>query len=127
MKKKLNSFSEFDGIIPALKTAFTFKVKEKSNSFDDLELIQEKEEELEQNRDIVKEDLVINDDQENVKNPIISGYSLEREPRILECLKRIKQKEKLLRVCICWEQKENMKFDCFFLFTVERFGEKQKL
>ena len=97
----MNSFSEFDGIIPALKTAFTFKVKEKFNSFDNIEKIQEEKlEEHEQNRDIVNEDLVLDDDEENVQNSITSGDSLEKEPRILECLKQIKQKEKLLRVCI---------------------------
>ena len=63
----MNSFSEFDGIIPALKTAFTFKVKEKFNSFDNIEQIQEEKiEEHEQNRDIIKEDLLLDDDEENL-------------------------------------------------------------
>ena len=80
-----------------MKTAFTFKVKEEFNNFDDLELIEEeKVEELEQNREINNDDLV--DKQENVKSK--DGDSPEKEPRILECLKQIKQKEKLLRVCI---------------------------
>ena len=81
-----------------MKTAFTFKVKEEFNSFDDIKLIEEeKVEELEQNREINNDDLVVLDNQETEKNPIISK---EKEPRILECLKQIKQKEKLLRVCI---------------------------
>ena len=83
-----------------MKTAFTFKVKEEFNSFDDIKLIEEeKVEELEQNREINNDDLDLFDDQENVK---ISKNedSPEKEPRILECLKQIKQKEKLLRVCI---------------------------
>ena len=86
-----------------MKTAFTFKVKEELNSFDDIKLIEEeKVEELEQNREINNDDLVVVDNQETDKNQITSkdGDSLEKEPRILECLKQIKQKEKLLRVCI---------------------------
>ena len=86
-----------------MKTAFTFKVKEEINRFDDIDLIEdEKEEELEQNCEINNEDLVLLDELDNIKNPITSkdGDSLEKEPRILECLKQIKQKEKLLRVCI---------------------------
>ena len=95
-------FSEFDGIIPALKTAFTFKVKEKLNSFDDIKLIkEEKVEELVQNREINNDNLVLDDDDENVEDLISKdGDSQEKEPRILECLKKIKQKEKLIRVCI---------------------------
>ena len=83
-----------------MKTAFTFKVKEELNSFDDIKLIEEeKVEELEENRE-TNDDLV--DNQETDKNSITSkgGDSLEKDPRILECLKQIKQKEKLLRVCI---------------------------
>ena len=86
-----------------MKTAFTFKVKEKLNSFDDIKLIkEEKVEELVQNREINNDNLVLDDDDENVEDSIISkdGDSQEKEPRILECLKKIKQKEKLLRVCI---------------------------
>ena len=85
-----------------MKTAFTFKVKEEFNSFDDIKLIEEeKVEELEQNCEITNDDLAVVDKQETDKNPISSkGYSLEKEPRILECLKQIKQKEKLLLVCI---------------------------
>ena len=86
-----------------MKTAFTFKVKEEINRFDDIDLIEdEKVEELEQNCEINNEDLVLLDELDNIKNPITSkdGDSLEKEPRILECLKQIKQKEKLLRVCI---------------------------
>ena len=86
-----------------MKTAFTFKVKEDINRFDDIDLIEdEKVEELEQNCEINNEDLVLLDELDNIKNPITSkdGDSLEKEPRILECLKQIKQKEKLLRVCI---------------------------
>ena len=86
-----------------MKTAFTFKVKEEFNSFDDIKLIEEqKVEELEQNRDINKDDLVLDDDQETDTNSTTNkdGDSLGKEPRILECLKQMKQKEKLLRVCI---------------------------
>ena len=86
-----------------MKTAFTFKVKEKLNSFDDIKLIEEeKVEELVQNREINNDNLVLDDDDENVEDSIISkdGDCQEKEPRILECLKKIKQKEKLLRVCI---------------------------
>ena len=86
-----------------MKTAFTFKVKEKLNSFDDIKLIkEEKVEELEQNREINNDNFVLDDDDENVEDSIISkdGDSQEKEPRILECFKKIKQKEKLLLVCI---------------------------
>ena len=86
-----------------MKTAFTFKVKEKLNSFDDIKLIkEEKVEELVQNREINNDNLVLDDDDENVEDSIISkdGDCQETEPRILECFKKIKQKEKLLLVCI---------------------------
>ena len=85
-----------------MKTAFTFKVKEELNRFDDIKLIEEeKVEELEQNCEINNDDLAEVDNQETDQNPISSkGYSLEKEPRILECLKQIKQKEKLSLVCI---------------------------
>ena len=85
-----------------MKTAFTFKVKEELNRFDDIKLIEEeKVEELEQNCEITNDDLAEVDNQETDQNPISSkGYSLEKEPRILECLKQIKQKEKLSLVCI---------------------------
>ena len=85
-----------------MKTAFTFKVKEKLNSFDDIKLIEEeKVEALVQNREINNDNFVLDDDDENVEDLISKdGDSQEKEPRILECLKRIKQKEKLIRVCI---------------------------
>ena len=52
--------------------------------------------------EINNEELVLIDELDNIKNTITSkdGDTLEKEPRILECLKQIKQKEKLLRVCI---------------------------
>ena len=86
-----------------MKTAFTFKVKEEFNNFDEIDRIEEeKVEELEQNCEINNEELVLVDELDNIKNTITSkdGDTLEKEPRILECLKQIKQKEKLLRVCI---------------------------
>ena len=69
-----------------MKTAFTFKVKEEFNSFDDIKLIEEeKVEELEQNREINNDDLVVVDNQETDKNQITSkdGDSLEKEPRMM--------------------------------------------
>ena len=113
-KTTYRRFSELEKIIPALKNAFSCQFDEEL-TFDDINLIKdEKEEEIEKISKKKIEDPTTENSNiiENIEVKNMKNENEDYEPSIVVCLKRIRLKEKLLRVNI-----EN--FAIFFLFVFE--------
>ena len=97
-------FSAFDGIIPAIRTAFTCQEEDLSNKFDDINLIEvEQKQEIQEISEIeVKEFDPDGTEEGFIDNEVTKdGGNLENSESlsIFACFKQIKQKEKLLWVC----------------------------